>query len=325
MKNYNVSDEPVTEVAVDINDIKDTSKEKGRNEECVFLVAGRMIYRKGLDFLFDALLRIPQGTRYQVRIVGDGPELEHLRKRCKDNLNLSEHVHCMGSIPYMEMEKEYSDADVFIMPSIRETTGTVLLEAMSKGIPVITINKFGGATLFDNDTGWLYEGNTKEEYIENGANFLFLSVYFVIGGVLYLYKDYIQEKVSRIPTFVVLLATAVITMVWYFIPANEFSLFFTVKTSILFAIWVIFAISQPMKLLENSVTKTLSQVSLEVYLSHMMIFRVVEKFGIAYRINNGNIAYIVVLSLTIIITIVFALIAKRVIDICFRRLKKAER
>lgn len=159
----------------------------------------------------------------------------------------------------------------------------------------------------------------------DGANFLFLSVYFVTGGILYLYKDYIQEKVSRIPTFVVLLATAVITMTWYLIPANEFSLFFTVKTSILFAIWVIFAISQPMKLLENSVTKTLSQVSLEVYLSHMMIFRVVEKFGIAYRINNGNIAYIVVLSLTIIITIVFALIAKRVIDICFRRLNKAER
>ena len=93
MNNYNVSDEPVTEVAVDINDIKDTSKEKGRNEECVFLVAGRMIYRKGLDFLFDALMTIPQETRYQVRVVGDGPELEHLRKRCKDNLNLSEHVH----------------------------------------------------------------------------------------------------------------------------------------------------------------------------------------------------------------------------------------
>lgn len=132
MKNYNVSDEPVTEVAVDINDIKDTCKEKSRNEECIFLVAGRMIYRKGLDFLFDALMRIPQETRYQVRVIGDGPELEHLRKRCKEDLNLSEHVHCMGSIPYMEMEKEYAGANVFIMPSIRETTGTVLLEAMSK-------------------------------------------------------------------------------------------------------------------------------------------------------------------------------------------------
>lgn len=167
MKNYNVSDEPVTKVAIDINDIKDTSREKSLNKECVFLIAGRMIYRKGLDFLFDALMKIPQETRYQVRVVGDGPELEHLRKRCKDDLNLSEHVHCMGAIPYMEMEKEYACADVFIMPSIRETTGTVLLEAMSKGIPVITINKFGGATLFDENTGWLYEGNSKEEYIEN--------------------------------------------------------------------------------------------------------------------------------------------------------------
>ena len=85
MKNYNVSDEPVTKVAVDIDDIKDTSREKSLNKECVFLMAGRMIYRKGLDFLFDALMRIPQETRYQVRVVGDGPELEHLRKRCKDS------------------------------------------------------------------------------------------------------------------------------------------------------------------------------------------------------------------------------------------------
>ena len=159
----------------------------------------------------------------------------------------------------------------------------------------------------------------------DGANFLFLAVYFVIGGVLYLYKNHIQEKVNRVPTFAVLLVTAVITMTWYLIPAKEFSLFFTVKTVILFAMWVVFAISQPMKLLGNSITKTLSQVSLEVYLSHMMIFRVVEKLKIADRINNGNVAYGVVLLLTIVLTIAFALIAKKAIDICFRRLEKAER
>ena len=44
MKNYNVSDEPVTKVAVDIDDIKDTRREKSLNKECVFLMAGRMIY-----------------------------------------------------------------------------------------------------------------------------------------------------------------------------------------------------------------------------------------------------------------------------------------
>ena len=151
---------------------------------------------------------------------------------------------------------------------------------------------------------------------------MFLAVYFVIGGALYLYKDYIQEKVGRVSTFAVLLATSAITMVWYLIPANEFFLLFTEKTVILFAMWMVLAISQPMKLLGNSITKALSQVSLEVYLSHMMIFRVIEKLGIADRINNGNIAYGVVLLLTIVLTIVFALFAKKAIDIYFRRRDK---
>lgn len=163
MKKYRICDEPMTEVAVDIKNTCNTKK----NDVCTFLVAGRMIYRKGLDFLLDALVRIPIETEYQLRIVGDGPELERLRKRCSDDPNLSVHVRCMGAIPYTKMEKEYAGADVFIMPSIRETTGTVLVEAMSKGIPVITINKFGGAIIFDANTGWLYDGNTKEEYIES--------------------------------------------------------------------------------------------------------------------------------------------------------------
>lgn len=159
----------------------------------------------------------------------------------------------------------------------------------------------------------------------DGANFLFLSVYFVVGGVLYLYRDSIQEKISRVSTFAVLLVTVFITVAWYLIPANEFSAPFTLKTVILFSMWMVLAISHPMKLLANGITKTLSQVSLEVYLSHMMIFRVVEKVGIANRINNGNIAYVVILFLTLILTIIFALIAKKMIDICFRKLKKSER
>lgn len=158
--------EHITEVAIDITDIQYTNIEK-ENDKCIFFVACRMIYRKGIDFLLDALTKIPENLNYQVRIVGDGPELSHLQKRCKKNGNLSKHVYFTGAIPYTKMECEYIKADVFIMPSIRETTGTVLLEAMSKGIPVITINKFGGAILFDKNTGWLYNGNNKEQYVEN--------------------------------------------------------------------------------------------------------------------------------------------------------------
>lgn len=147
-----------------------TTQNDYRSKRCTFLVAGRMIYRKGHEFLLDALKRIPKEVQYECRIIGDGPEMKNMQFICNTDENLSEHVVFVGSVPYDYMENEYKKADVFIMPSIRETTGTVLLEAMSKGLPVITINKFGGAILLDNNTGWLYNGNDKESYIENLKN-----------------------------------------------------------------------------------------------------------------------------------------------------------
>lgn len=142
-------------------------EEKVSNTNCIFLVVGRMIYRKGHEFLLDVLERLPIDLNYECRIVGGGPEIDKLKKKCNSSEKLFEYVTFTGVIPYMKMESEYKNADVFIMPSIRETTGTVLVEAMSKGIPVITINKFGGATLLDDNTGWLYEGTNKESYIES--------------------------------------------------------------------------------------------------------------------------------------------------------------
>ncbi|WP_081861315.1 glycosyltransferase family 4 protein [Butyrivibrio sp. AE2032] len=146
---------------------EDEISELTKKDSCIFLSAGRMIYRKGYDFLLDVLMTIPESLKYEVRIVGDGPELERLRKRCANDPNLTKHVSFIGAIPYEEIEKEYIRASAFIMPSIRETTGTVLLEAMSKGLPVIALNKFGASTLFDETTGWLLDGDSKESYISS--------------------------------------------------------------------------------------------------------------------------------------------------------------
>ena len=132
----------------------------------IFLVAGRMAYRKGHKFLLDALSQLPKDMEYECRIVGGGPELERL-KSYSEHHGLQQNVVFTGKVPFSEMHKEYERADVFIMPSIRETTGAVLLEAMSSELPVITINKFGGPILLDHDSAWLYDGKTKEEYIDN--------------------------------------------------------------------------------------------------------------------------------------------------------------
>lgn len=153
----------LTEIAVDKSFVQNT--ETGNYNKTVFLWAGRMIYRKGLDFLFDAMEMLPINLPYVVRLVGEGPEKIKLMKRCKESEKLSKHVVFAGVLPYRCMREEYSKASVFIMPSLRETTGTVMLEAMSNGLPVIAINGFGSALMLNDKNGWLYNGNTKDEFI----------------------------------------------------------------------------------------------------------------------------------------------------------------
>ena len=160
----------VTEIAADEVSIEKRTISNDINHELVFLFAGRMVYRKGLDLLFDAIMEIPNEWKYIVKIVGTGPEFSHLKHRCESNSLLAAHIQFMGAVQYSEMQREYELSDVLIMPSIRETTGTVLIEAMSQGIPIITINKFGGAILVDENTGWLYSGENRKSYIDGLKN-----------------------------------------------------------------------------------------------------------------------------------------------------------
>ena len=103
---------------------------------------------------------------------GGGQDYEHLNQRIAASQKLKRHVVLTGKIPFTEMQKEYLAADAFVMPSIRETTGSVILEAFSYGLPVITSNHFGGAFIVNEQTGWLYNGKTKQEFIDGLAQLL---------------------------------------------------------------------------------------------------------------------------------------------------------
>lgn len=166
------SAELYSEIGLSEDDLLIGPKRSNDNHKCRFLSAGRMIYRKGYDFLLDALEQLPEDLDYEFHILGCGPELDRLRQRCANNSKLSKHVFFAGAVPYDKMKEEYSKADVFVMPSIRETTGSVLLEAMSKGLPVITIGKFGGALLMGEESGWLLDGYDQDSYIDALSNAL---------------------------------------------------------------------------------------------------------------------------------------------------------
>lgn len=165
----------IPEIAIDKKDIR-TNPKQPVSGKLIFLTAGRIIYRKGISFLLDALDEIPPTFNYECRIVGDGSELQKLKLQAEQSPNLDNHVRFIGALPYDKMECEYQNADVFILPSIRETTGSVVLEAMANALPVITIDKFGASGIVDNETGWLYKGTTRENYISSLKDILIYCV-----------------------------------------------------------------------------------------------------------------------------------------------------
>lgn len=123
------------------------SRKKEGDDEINIIWSGRMIYRKGLEFLLDVLCKVNTKRKYSVTLVGTGPEVENL-KRKSEQMGLSQ-VCFMGKVSYQQMDEIYRKSDIFVFPSLRETTGTVLLEAMERGLPVVTFDQNGAKVVLD--------------------------------------------------------------------------------------------------------------------------------------------------------------------------------
>lgn len=89
----------------------------------IFLSVGRVAVEKNIPAFLD--LDLP-GSKL---VVGDGPELAKLKTRYPD-------VHFWGHRPNEELAEIYASADVFVFPSVTDTFGNVIIEALASGTPV---------------------------------------------------------------------------------------------------------------------------------------------------------------------------------------------
>lgn len=150
-------------------------RSKHDSSEVVIMWAGRMIYRKGLKLLLDVLKELHTEIKYKVNLYGSGPEEEKLKFFCK-KYKLDNKVIFKGNFTFEAMRREYSKGDIFVFPSIRETTGTVLLEAMSNGMAIIALNQNGAKLLLNDDCGILVSINSKKQVIKELGNALKLLI-----------------------------------------------------------------------------------------------------------------------------------------------------
>lgn len=106
-----------------------------------FLFVGRFDESKGLDALIDAW---PRGrSDISLTMIGDGPLLGQVEQRIVRE-NLRDVISIRGHQDREALADSYSQADVLVLPSLREPWGLVINEAMAAGLPVIASSAAGG-------------------------------------------------------------------------------------------------------------------------------------------------------------------------------------
>ena len=111
-----------------------------KNDAKVVLFCGRLSEEKNLFNLLAAYHQLEVSDCALV-LVGDGPLMERLKKYVSDHDMKS--VHFLGFQNRDTVLKYYAIADVLVLPSIRETWGIVINEAMCFGLPVIASDQVG--------------------------------------------------------------------------------------------------------------------------------------------------------------------------------------
>ncbi len=116
------------------------------------LFVGRLVPFKGVNYLLEAVSRVTGEVAVELRIVGDGPVAAEW-KALAESLGISPNVTFTGARSLDEVSAEMRDCHVFVLPSVRESGGGVLLEAMASARPIAGVAFGGPAEIVDEAVG----------------------------------------------------------------------------------------------------------------------------------------------------------------------------
>jgi len=154
--------------------------ELGLDDKKVIVSVGRLVHRKGQDFLIDALPLISQKIpNVHLLLVGEGPYRAELEKRSVA-LGVRDRITFIGRVQHSELPEYICAGDIFAMPSRSrlaglevEGLGIVYLEASACGLPVIG-GTSGGApdAVLEGETGFSVDGTSAPAIAEAAIRLL---------------------------------------------------------------------------------------------------------------------------------------------------------
>lgn len=120
----------------------------------IIFTAGRLSEEKGHRVLVDAAERLAPESGAHIVIAGSGALEPQLRERISElDPRIAARIHLPGF--RTDVDRLYEAADVFVLPSYSEGLPNVVLEAVARGVPVVSTDVGGVREIIDDESGWL--------------------------------------------------------------------------------------------------------------------------------------------------------------------------
>jgi glycosyltransferase involved in cell wall biosynthesis len=131
------------------------------NSQKNILFSSRLVWEKNLKVLIE-LYRLVEDRKlpYNIIVAGSGVAEEECRK-------LMPKAFFLGHTDHSKLSRIYASADVFMFPSVTETFGNVVLEAMASGLPCVIANGGGSKDFIrPGENGFLCEPENAKQYLK---------------------------------------------------------------------------------------------------------------------------------------------------------------
>ena len=132
---------------IDISEFRPDLNEVNINGEMRIVCVSRLIERKGIRFLIEAIGKL-KDRDIKLILVGEGNQEDELKKLVVDS-RIPDRVEFKGYMDHDSIADLYRTSDVFVLPSLNEGMSNALLEAMASGLPVIVTDTGGTSELID--------------------------------------------------------------------------------------------------------------------------------------------------------------------------------
>jgi glycosyltransferase involved in cell wall biosynthesis len=137
-----------------------------------FLFAGRLLYWKGVHLALRALAELRrQIPDAELTIVGDGHDRAWLQGLARE-LGLDGAVTWRGWLAREQVLDLCAAHQAFVFPSLHDSGGSVVMEAMSRGLPVVCLDLGGPGAILPHGCGFKItaRGRTEEQVVADLAS-----------------------------------------------------------------------------------------------------------------------------------------------------------